>query len=73
MNKDLPFYVALSEAPGIGPGRFKVLIEHFKKAEKVWKASDKLLAEILTKKIFEEFDHFLPQAEIISFFGVIHL
>ncbi|HEY4695253.1 MAG TPA: DNA-processing protein DprA [Candidatus Nanoarchaeia archaeon] len=58
MNKDLPFYVALSEAPGIGPGRFKVLIEHFKKAEKVWKASDKLLAEILTKKIFEEFDQF---------------
>jgi DNA processing protein len=58
MHKDLPYYIALSEAPGIGPNRFKILTEHFKKAEKVWKAQDRILKEILGDKVFEEFNNF---------------
>ncbi len=58
MSKDLPYYVALSEAPGIGPGRFKVLLENFPSAESVWKAPDKILKEILDPKIFAEFNQF---------------
>ncbi len=58
MNKDLPFYVALSQAPGIGQKRFKVLTENFKSAREVWNSPDKLLRQILDPAVFEKFSKF---------------
>lgn len=58
MNQDLPYYVALSQAPGIGQKRFKVLTENFKSAREVWETSDKLLNEILGSSVFEKFNQF---------------
>lgn len=58
MNKDLPYYVALSQASGIGEKRFKVLIENFKSAKEVWESTDKLLKQILDPSVFEKFNQF---------------
>ena len=37
------YYLAFSLVPGIGPKRFKGLLEYFKTAEKAWKSSSTLL------------------------------
>ncbi len=58
MKTEQAFYVALSQAPGIGAKRFKILIENFKTAEKVWNAPDKILAEILDRAVYEKFKVF---------------
>lgn len=58
MNKDLAYYVALSQAPSIGQKRFKILTENFKSAREVWESSDKLLKQILDVSVFEKFNHF---------------
>lgn len=58
MESDLPFYVALSQAPGIGLIRFKVLVENFKSVREVWESSDKLLKQILDPAVFEKFNKF---------------
>lgn len=58
MNKDLPYYVALSQAPGIGLKRFKVLVEHFDSAKAVWTAPEKILQEILDPAVFQKFRQF---------------
>ncbi|MDP2720796.1 MAG: DNA-processing protein DprA [bacterium] len=58
MKRDLPFYIALAAAPGIGPVRFQLLTKHFKTAEAVWKAPDKILQKALTPKLFQQFTHY---------------
>ncbi len=58
MNKDLSFYVALSQAPGIGQKRFKILVDNFKSAAEVWNSPEKLLKQILDTSVFEEFNKF---------------
>lgn len=58
MESDLPYYVALSQAPGIGQKRFKVLTENFKSAREVWESSEKLLKQILDPSVFEKFNKF---------------
>lgn len=58
MTKDLPYYLALAASPGIGPARFKILLSHFKEAENVWKAEDRVLQKILTPKLFDQFTKF---------------
>ncbi|HEX7456209.1 MAG TPA: DNA-processing protein DprA [Candidatus Nanoarchaeia archaeon] len=68
MKSDLPFYIALAAAPGVGPVRFKVLLKHFKKAENVWKADEKTLEKILTPALFKQFVQFRKSFDIESYF-----
>lgn len=63
MVTDRPYFVALSQAPGIGNARFKVLIKHFEKAEKVWKAPDQLLKKILDPTVYENFNSFRQKTD----------
>jgi DNA processing protein len=58
MKADLPYFLALAASPGIGPARFKILLRHFKKAENVWKAPDKILEKILKPALFRQFTSF---------------
>lgn len=58
MNQDLPYLLALSQAPGIGAKRFKVLLEHFKNAREVWSCPDQDLKQILEPTIYKNFSRF---------------
>lgn len=58
MKSDLPYYVSLSQAPGIGQKRFKILVENFGTAAKVWNASESILKKILDQSVFESFNQF---------------
>lgn len=40
-GEDLGYWIALQQAPGLGPRRIWQLIEHFGSAEEVWRAGDK--------------------------------
>ena len=71
MKSDLPFYIVLAAAPGIGPVRFKVLIKHFKTAESIWKAPEKTLEKILTPKLFVQFTKFRKTFDIKRYFDLI--
>src|SRR3990167_2848359 len=53
MESDLPYYVALAAAPGIGPVKFKILIKFAKSAREVWEESEKNLVKILGPKVAE--------------------
>jgi len=63
MKEDFPFYVALSQVPGIGPRHFQILLKAFKKARNVWEAPEKVLEKILEKKIYEEFRLFRDKTD----------
>ncbi len=39
VNRELPYYMAFSVFPGIGPVRFKLLVSYFGSAEAAWTAS----------------------------------
>lgn len=67
MKSDLPFYIALAAAPGIGPTRFQLLLKHFKTAKAVWTASDKLLQKVLTPKLFSQFINFRKKFDIAKY------
>ncbi|MBT4277810.1 DNA-protecting protein DprA [Candidatus Falkowbacteria bacterium] len=55
-DKSLPFLVAISKYPKIGPQRFKQLITHFKEAELIWQANLSNLKNAgLSKNIAEDF------------------
>jgi len=64
MKPDLPYYIALAAAPGIGPVRFKLLLSHFKTAEAVWKAPEKILEKALTPSVFKQFIEFRKRFDI---------
>lgn len=55
---DLPYYVALASAPGIGPRKFKILIQFSKSAREVWDEDEKNLVKILGPKTAETFINF---------------
>ena len=71
MNPDLPYYISLAAAPGIGPARFAVLIKHFKRAKAVWTASDKILEKALTPKLFQQFNQFRRDFDPENYLGKI--
>jgi DNA processing protein len=71
MKRDLPYFIALSAAPGIGPARFALLVKHFKTAENVWKASDKTLEKILTPALFKKFTSFRQSFDIETYLNKI--
>ncbi len=53
------YWLGFSAFPGIGPLRFKLLLQYFKSAEKAWCASKKVLIEIgLGEKLTEKFTAF---------------
>ncbi len=69
MNKrDLPYYIALAAAPGIGPVRFKLLLTHFKSAEVIWRADETTLKKILTPALFNQFTKFRKSFDIERYF-----
>lgn len=55
---DLAYYVALSQVPGIGTKRFKVLITHFKLAKEIWHCPEADLKKILEPAVFKSFTTF---------------
>jgi len=71
MNKDLPYFIALASAPGIGPVRFKVLLKHFGTASNVWKAPDRILVKILTPNLFKEFINYRKSFDVEGYFNSI--
>lgn len=58
MNTEKDYFVALNLAPGIGSARLKILLKHFKKAEKVWQTESRILREILGESVFQKFENF---------------
>ena len=64
MNPDLPYYVALAAAPGIGPIRFQLLIKHFKTAKAIWTASERILEKALSPKVFQQFNNYRKSFDI---------
>ncbi len=58
-SSELKFWLGFSSFPGIGPLRFKLLLNYFGSAEKAWNAQVKTLLEIgLGDKLTVKFDHF---------------
>jgi DNA processing protein len=59
MDGETRFWVAFSVFPGIGPVRFKLLLDYFGSATEAWNASVSTLKKIkLGEKLSEEFAHF---------------
>lgn len=54
MTQDTPFWVALSHIKGIGPVRFRKLLEVFGDAATAWRASFAALQEVLGERLAEE-------------------
>lgn len=59
----MPYFIALSQVPGVGSKRFKILLENFESAEKVWKAADKTLQQILDKSVYNSFSQFRSETD----------
>jgi len=55
MKPDLPYFVALAGAPGIGPAKFKILLKFAKSAREVWEEKPKTLLKILGEKTGQNF------------------
>ena len=55
MKSDLPYYVSLASAPGIGPAKFKILLKFAKKAREVWDLDVNSLKRILGEKTATNF------------------
>ena len=50
MENQIPFLIALTSAPGIGPKKTEVLLKFFKKPQEVWEAERQTLEKILGQK-----------------------
>lgn len=71
MNTDVPFLVALSSAPGIGPKKTQVLLEFFKSAQEVWDANKKDLEKILGPKDFNQFIEYREKTDVETNFSLL--
>lgn len=63
MNKDLPYFIALTQIPGIGAKRLQVLLKHFATAENIWQARDQILKQILDKVVYQKFKEHQSKVE----------
>ncbi|MBI9045369.1 MAG: DNA-protecting protein DprA [Anaerolineaceae bacterium] len=74
MEKDnKKFWVGFNQAKGIGPVRFRMLLDHFGNLEKAWNASKGgLLQAGLPKKILENFIQFRDQFDFEKVEEQIH-
>ncbi len=58
-EEELKYWLGFSAFPGIGPLRFKLLLDYFGTAEKAWQSDVKTLTKInLGEKLTAKFDHF---------------
>lgn len=59
MNDETKYWIAFSVFPGIGPIRFKLLLDYFGTAKAAWGATHELLRNIkLGEKLTDQFIHF---------------
>jgi len=67
-NSDLPYWLAVNSFLGIGPLRFKVLLDYFGSAEKIWMAEERELLKInLGQKLTERFLRYRQTFDIPSY------
>ncbi len=52
------YYLAFSNSPGIGPIRFKKLLDHFGFADLAWNSKSKEFEDVLGKNLFSKFEIF---------------
>lgn len=59
IDEEKKYWLGFSAFPGVGPLRFKLLINYFGSATKAWHADVKILLDIgLGEKLTQKFDHF---------------
>ncbi len=59
MDEERKYWLGFSVFPGIGPFRFKLLLNYFGSAKAAWEAKTETLKKIkLGEKLTDEFDHF---------------
>lgn len=62
MNQDLPFWIAFNVFSGIGPARFKLLLDYFKTAKKAYEARELVWRKLgLPEKLVDDFLRFRSQ------------
>lgn len=72
MNDDKKYWLAFSACPGIGPLRFKALLEYFGSAEEAWRASkDELIKIGLGGKLICQFDQFRQKFSFEKYYSII--
>lgn len=71
MNPQIPYLIALSSAPGIGPKKTEVLLKFFKTPKEVWESSERDLKEILGPKDFKEFLEYREKTDVGTNFMVL--
>ncbi len=68
MEEEKQYWVAFSVFPGVGPVRFKLLLNYFGSAKKAWEASVSELKTIkLGEKLSEEFAHFRKTFDVSTY------
>jgi DNA processing protein len=68
MTDETKCYVGFSLFPGIGPMRFKLLLQYFGTAQDAWNAPTTTLKKIrLGDKLTDEFDHFRKTEDIDAY------
>ena len=68
MDEETRCWVAFSVFPGIGPVRFKLLLDYFGSARDAWNANVPTLNKIkLGGKLSEEFAHFRQTFDIDAY------
>lgn len=73
MDEERKHWVALSVFPGIGPVRFRLLLDYFGSAKAVWRAPLQELKNIkLGEKLSEQFDHFRKTFVVDSYIEQLH-
>lgn len=71
-NSEKSYWIAISAFEGIGPRRFKALINYFGSAKAVWEASEKKLQEInLGAKLITKFINFRNNLPVSLYFDKI--
>ncbi len=77
MDNERSYWVGFSVFPGIGPVRFKLLVDYFGSAAVAWKAPIEELKKIrLGEKLSEQFDHFRKTFDIHAYLerlGKLHV
>jgi len=65
MDEEKKYWIAFSVFPGVGPVRFKLLLNYFGSAKAAWNASIETLKKIkLGEKLTDQFDHFRKTFDI---------
>lgn len=69
MDEERKYWVGFSVFPGVGPVRFKLLLNYFGSAKDAWKAPVAELKKIkVGEKLSDEFDHFRKAFDIDKYF-----